>query len=361
MLFSLYLYQKTRPVEQPYNGVSSCDFESLCIPPERPRTELRDNTGSRYLTRTVQHPNTISHSTLFQQGRHFAVLETKSNVVRGFNSLSMASSKPLKMNSPGILTSCKDELLAFSSADGLSLIDIEHSTIRSTFEYSNTIHDISCMVELDDIIVSGGDSVLAVDTRSGEFPFHVTNEKARRMIGVNAQQLIGVNENVVSLYDIRNVSQCLFSSKPDDLSGNIISLCKIGNGKIVLANEGNQLRSFSLEEFSSGSYSPLTCDLSFLPQKLTCISAIPSENKEGHILGGFTDGSMLLIADNFTHPSAIISHKFHAHSEPILNIHCDGRKILSNSQHFSCVWHYRKNRHFLNWSEAFLPHSSLLN
>ena len=358
-IFSV-LVPKTRGYEQSiYSNfdptAAGFGFEDLCIPPPRPRTEKRDNTGSRYLVRPLSgHRANTVHCSLNKTGT-YAVTSDEHDVIKVWQTASARWSYDVKPDRHVTAVCCYNDYVITSSKNGKSLHwNINDGYTKSEFQLPTFAHSFAHFNETLLAALDSGEIVL-IDTKDSAFtisnPFTYKLDKPAKFLSfIDANIIISASiDGLVTSHDIRKpnepLSQFQFGSA-------ITGLATLPNQQIIISTNTNVIYRVSSPESLS---EHATCTPQEENVHTTSLTTITNQaNSNSWIVSGATDGRIRLIPANFeNNTSKVVAHYFDYHSTPVSSLFTNGTKLLSLSGQDAVIWHYKQNRNFIDWSLCF--------
>lgn len=364
-IFSVHI-PKTRPTIQTKQNIYNITnqgygFEEICNPPERPRTELRDNTGSRILAKTkyASH-NPIASGILIDQGNLLVTTEkfhSKASKIEIYQTptITKKANFIVDLNLTSISSiSNNDKNFIGIGKNQANVINLDNGEVVTKWDFSSDISSNLNSFNGQNLYFGCENDIFCYDFNSNSHSFNLKFDNASFLSQPinNSNYLFAGNSNgVVSLFDIRNTNTCLFSSKTDD---KMIGLQCNGND-LFLIYENGLLQRNSIDDFSSKEFSPITCKLSTENVNLTTSSILHSESfEDSWLLLGYENGQIQFVPTSFSeNQSNLVLYKLMGHTKQVSYLHTDGNKIFSSTGDHFCVWHYRQNRHFKPWATAF--------
>jgi predicted amidohydrolase len=337
-------------------------FEQLCVPPPRPRTERRDNTGSRYLVRWLHgHSDNplngrLSGQTAVTIGHRKSILvwnlNTFSKVLIHTPKFPVTALEALGASNYFVCGSANQEIHLWHADN----VKNESSYVR--FPLESNVNDLFCVSNTEFVAAheSGAVSFWDIQKESHTPVWHVNHSAGAKVLvsydPVSQMTVAASNEGLLSVY---NRSGNLISEQAFAKGSRITGLSIISNSQAVVSY-GNRLSRFSLGETTS---SPITYEFPAEGEtaiEITSLAALNNRVKnKSWLLVGSSEGTIRLVVGEFQSELAPVVHHSEIHSKAIMSISTDGSKFLVCSRDASpSLWCYKQNRNFINWIDAFL-------
>ena len=335
----------------PFASVDS--FESICDPPERPRTERRDNTGSRYLVHSLEHSSPVSTASFFQEGKMLAVAPC-SSPLQIFNA---TSAKPmLTIETPSTVLHMVPHVGNLISSDSQKLfgIDVETGAVTdlpSAVEFGS----ISAFTSAGPSLYAGCESgkVFWVDDRvsdSSEWLSLAAKAPVNHLAVCSHQIVTASKGGLVQLFDARKPEESfgIFQSQ-SSVVGLVLSESL---SQVTLAYPDFSLQVKLLSSFQADEAISLQIANVDPSAALVSLGGFDITKARGsYLVGGVLGGAVCLIRHNQEDSSIV--HTFREVSGSPF-VRTDGTGIFISSKTASKLIQFKQNRVVRHWADSLL-------